>query len=173
MADDAGPRRASIAPEAPGKPDTSALPVDRAGIVRRVAACGLDCGRCLSHPASPISRLSRELLAELGNFGARAGFFAHMDPVFNAYAAFEAVAKRFAGADCEGCRSGRCLLGDCSVQRCVKERGVDFCFECGEFPCDRTGFSGMPHARWLTNNRRMREMGLAGYMEWLAGQARY
>ncbi len=149
------------------------FPVDRAGIIRRVAACGLDCGRCLSHPQSPISGLSRELLAELGNFGARAGFFARLDPVFENYGAFEAVAKRFAGADCGGCRSGRCLLENCAVQKCVTERGVDFCFECGEFPCDRTGFSEMLHARWMANNEKMREMGLAGYMEWLAGQARY
>ncbi len=160
-------------PDAPGTPDTPGLPTDRATIAARVAACGLDCGRCLSHPASPISRLSRELLAELGNFGARAAFFAHMDPVFNDYAAFEAVAKRFAGADCGGCRSGRCLLGNCAVRKCVTTRGVDFCFECGEFPCDHTGFPEMLHARWLANNQRMREMGLGAYVEWMAAQARY
>lgn len=153
-----------------GPPD---LPSDRAGIVARVAACGLDCGRCLSHPGSPISRHARGLLSELGDFPARAAFFARLDPVFEHYAAFEAVAGRFAAADCGGCRSGRCLLGDCAVQKCVTERGVDFCYECAEFPCGHTGFSEMLHARWLGNNTKMRQMGLSAYMEWLAAQPRY
>ncbi|MDQ7831965.1 MAG: DUF3795 domain-containing protein [Desulfovibrionaceae bacterium] len=157
----------------PGTRQDPSLPTDRTGIAARIAACGLDCGRCLSHPQSPISRHARGLLDGLGNFAARAAFFARLDPVFEHYAAFEAVAKRFAAADCAGCRSGTCLLGHCAVQTCVKERGVDFCCECAEFPCDHTGFSGMLHARWLANNEKMRELGLAGYMEWVAGQARY
>ncbi len=161
------------APDVPGTPEKPTIPTDRAGIVARLAACGLDCGRCLSHPGSPISRHARGLLDELGNFAARAAFFARLDPVFEHYAAFEAVAKRFAAADCTGCRSGTCLLGNCAVQTCVKARGVDFCFECGEFPCDRTGFSEMLHARWLANNEKMRELGLAAYMAWVAQQARY
>jgi len=157
----------------PGTREDPSLPTDPAGIAARIAACGLDCGRCLSHPQSPISRHARGLLTELGDFASRAAFFARLDPVFEHYAAFEAVAKRFAAADCAGCRSGTCLLGRCTVQTCVKERGVDFCCECAEFPCDHTGFSGMLHARWLANNEKMRELGLAGYMEWAAGQARY
>jgi len=163
----------SAAPCRPEAPDSPGLPGDRAGIVARIAACGLDCGRCLSHPGSPISRHARGLLTELGNFAARAAFFARLDPVFEHYAAFETVATRFAAADCAGCRSGKCLLGHCTVQTCVTARGVDFCFECAEFPCDHTGFSETLHARWLANNEKMRQMGLAAYMAWVAGQARY
>ena len=32
-----------------------------AALRERIAPCGLDCGRCLDNPDSPIGRLSREL----------------------------------------------------------------------------------------------------------------
>gem|GEM_PF-312043 len=160
-------------PNGPDTPDAPDLPSDRQGVTARLAACGLDCGRCLSHPQSPISRHAQGLLTELGGFAARAAFFARIDPIFESYAAFEAVAKRFAAADCAGCRTGRCLLGHCIVQTCVKERGVDFCYECGEFPCDHTGFPEMLHARWLENNQKMREMGPEAFLAASRTRPRY
>ena len=39
---------------------------EEAALQERIAPCGLDCGRCLDNPDSPIGRLSRELARELG-----------------------------------------------------------------------------------------------------------
>ena len=40
---------------------------------------------------------------------------------------------------CAGCRNieGKCpiIQGTCSTYTCVKEKGVEFCYECGDFPC--------------------------------------
>lgn len=42
---------------------------------------------------------------------------------------------------CPGCRTvrGKCpaIDGTCETYTCVVEHAVDFCFECGEFPCAR------------------------------------
>ncbi len=147
--------------------------MDKEAIARRLAPCGLDCGRCLNHPESPISRLAGELKEELGGFGERAAFFAKLDPVFAEYAAFEAVLDRFAGAVCSGCRTGKCLLGECVPQKCVKEKGVDFCFQCAEFPCENPGFEGPLKERWLQNNQKMREMGIEAFFALTLSRPRY
>lgn len=140
---------------------------------RAVAPCGLDCGRCLSNPDSPICRLSRGLRHELGGFADVAGRFAGMDPVFAEYGGFAKVLDRFADGGCSGCRGGRCLLSSCGVKDCVLEHRVDWCFQCAEFPCDRTNLPPMLRDRWQHNNERMREVGPAAYLEEMRKKSRY
>ncbi|MBU1003638.1 MAG: DUF3795 domain-containing protein [Proteobacteria bacterium] len=142
-------------------------------LVAQVAPCGLDCGRCLDNPASPICGLSRRLKGELGGFAALAGRFAGMDPVFKEYQAFDRLLERLGKGGCTGCRSGNCLLTSCGVKDCVRERSVDFCHECGEFPCDRTLLPAVLHERWQRNNERMREVGLEAFLAQTRLKPRY
>ena len=147
--------------------------MNKDAIIARLAPCGLDCGRCLNHSESPISRLAGELKNELGGFGARSAFFAKLDPVFEEYSTFEAVLDRFAKAACSGCRTGKCLLGDCLPQKCVAKMGVSYCFECASFPCETPGFEGPLKERWLKNNLMMREMGLEAFFALTLSRPRY
>jgi len=142
-------------------------------MLRRIAPCGLDCGRCLDNPDSPIVRHARELRHELGAFGHRAAFFAALDPAFAAYADFEKLLDRLGRGGCRGCREGECLFADCRVKDCVKERGVDFCFTCDRFDVCDPGLPKPLADRWRANNQRMRERGLPEYARWLDGQPRY
>ncbi len=45
------------------------------------------------------------------------------------------------GVPCQGCRplKGRCQFveGTCETYACAERHGVNFCFECPEFPCDK------------------------------------
>jgi len=142
-------------------------------LVRVVAPCGLDCGRCLSNPQSPISGLSRDLRGQLGGFAALAGRFAGMDPVFANYDGFADVLDRLADAGCTGCRSGQCLLSSCKVGACVAERGVDWCFQCAQFPCQDTGLPPLLLNRWKMNNERMRDVGPEAYFAAMRKEPRY
>ncbi|BBD08967.1 DUF3795 domain-containing protein [Desulfovibrio ferrophilus] len=135
-----------------------------AEMVDQVAPCGLDCGRCLDNPDSAICGLSQRLREELGGFSALAERFAKMDPAFGEYPAFERLLDRLGKGGCTGCRSGNCLLSGCGVKDCVREQGVDFCHECGDFPCNKTMLPPALHERWKQNNERMREMGLEVYL---------
>jgi len=144
-----------------------------AEMVEQVAPCGLDCGRCLDNPGSPVCRLAGELKRELGGFAALAERFAGMDPAFGEYAGFERVLVRLAKGGCTGCRSGNCLLTSCRVKDCVRAKGVDFCHECGDFPCGDTGLPEMLNERWKKNNQRMRELGLAAYLADMREKPRY
>lgn len=142
-------------------------------MLREVAPCGLDCGRCLDNPDSAISRLAVRLADELGGFAALAERFSGMDPAFADYPAFDAVLARLGKGGCSGCRDGNCLLSSCTVKDCVKQHGVDFCHECGDFPCGDTGLPPALVERWKKNNQRMRELGLEVYLAEMRMKPRY
>jgi len=80
-----------------------------------LSACGLYCGVC------PIRYADRENLPALkeklaGIYGITADQVA-----------------------CEGCRSEKVFVycRVCSIASCARERGLEGCHECGDFPCER------------------------------------
>ncbi|EPR37083.1 Protein of unknown function DUF3795 [Desulfovibrio sp. X2] len=127
--------------------------------VRDLAPCGLSCARCLAFVGGPVQEHAAALLDALTNFERHAGRFAAFDPVFAHYGEFQALAGWFAKGRCRGCRSGECLHGGCRVGACARERGVDFCFRCADFPCADSGLEEPLRARWIAMNRAMAEKG--------------
>ncbi len=71
---------------------------------------------------------------------------------------------------CRGCRSeeGRCkatgFIESCKVYACSKQKDIDFCFECGDFPCDYLhpykNKSFLPHNTKVYNLCLIKKMGL-------------
>jgi len=71
---------------------------------------------------------------------------------------------------CYGCRSDkRCPYCEvkCKMFACATERGIDFCSECGEFPCEdlKKFQSGMPHRIELWED--LERIKTTGYAQWL------
>lgn len=134
-------------------------------IVREhIAPCGLNCKKCIAHTDGEIKRHSAALADALGpNFGSYARRFAAANPVFEGYEAFRSLLDHFANGSCASCRSGECPFFPCRVRECVQERGVDFCFQCDLFPCDRSGMSGRLLDKWRDNNESMKELGAVEY----------
>ncbi|UCG79084.1 MAG: DUF3795 domain-containing protein [Nitrospirota bacterium] len=70
---------------------------------------------------------------------------------------------------CNGCRSdSRCFYCNtvCFMSGCAKEKGVDFCGECSDYPCDglKAFQAEAPHRIELWKNQeRIKE---AGYEQW-------
>ncbi len=70
---------------------------------------------------------------------------------------------------CHGCRADKRFFHceeNCSFVACAAEKGVDFCGQCAEYPCDelQTFQAAMPHRIELwENHQRIRE---AGYETW-------
>lgn len=145
-------------------------------IRERLAPCGLHCGRCFAFAGGPIHQLSSQLQSALGNFGVYAARFAELlnDPVFTCYPQFGTVLGHLAKGACRGCRKEKCaLFTSCGVRPCAEERGVDFCFQCADFPCGRTGFDEHLYRRHVAINRRMEEIGVERYYEEVKDQPRY
>ena len=129
-----------------------------------------------SQPISAAMAAAAELRGRLGNFGAFAERFAGYDPAFAEYPAFERLLEKLAAPACPGCRAAGpngCLHSSCAVRPCARDKNVDFCFQCGDFPCDRHGFPPPLAERWRRNNDRMNAVGPDAFAEEVRHTPRY
>lgn len=142
-------------------------------VVKRLAPCGLDCSRCADYESGEIRELSLKLAQLLAGYGRVAKMKEDKNPIFSSYPQFEEILSSFSRASCGGCRSGalKCPI-ECHAKTCFKEKGVDFCFQCDEYPCDKQ-FTGGLRERWKTINNRMKEIGAVEYYQEQARQPRY
>jgi hypothetical protein len=74
---------------------------------------------------------------------------------------------------CEGCKGplGTHWSEDCKMMTCAKKKGVQYCFECADFPCsilNTFASDGAPHhKRTVENLKRMKKIGIDA---WIAEQ---
>ena len=142
-------------------------------ILHSLAPCGLNCQKCLNHTEGEIAHHSIELQKLLGNFDVYAERFSNFHPVYGNYPSFKKLLSYLAEPDCRGCRQGICKYPDCGVAECYGKKGVDFCFQCDEFPCGKTNFDPHLKARWIKMNNRMKEIGVESYYEETKDICRY
>lgn len=145
-------------------------------IKRRLAPCGLHCGRCFAFSEGHICNYSKQLKNSLGNFDVYAERFVKLldEPVFLKYPDFKKFLSLLSSGSCNGCREEQCkIYKSCNVRRCSESRYVDFCFQCGEFPCGHTGFDKHLYQRHIKINRRMKEIGIENYYEEVKNLSRY
>jgi len=142
-------------------------------VVQKLAPCGLDCSRCADCAGGEIAGLSGRLVGLLGGYARVARVKQDKIPVFRSYPQCEEVLKTFAQAACSGCRGGNNLCPiDCVAGPCTRAKGIDFCFQCGEFPCDKT-IHPQIRERWLAFNTRMGEIGAVAFYEEQSKRPRY
>ena len=118
--------------------------------VASTAPCGLDCFNCSAHEAN-ITPEYRARVAE-----------------------FFGVKPEETGCK-GGCRGvkGNCLWtrGRCATYACAERKGVEYCFECNEFPCGRlapskdSALQDYPHNFKLFNLSRMKAVGVEKWIE--------
>lgn len=142
-------------------------------ILDYLAPCGLSCHKCLGYIKGDIAFHSKKLQDLLGNFDTYAERFSSFLPVFKNYPSFKKMLSHLAAPDCIGCRKGGCKYPTCGVAKCYQEKGVDFCFQCDEFLCEKTNFDPHLNARWIKMNNRMREIGVESYYEETKDLCRY
>ena len=114
------------------------------------APCGLDCFNCPMYLANENERLR------------------------------QAIAKNLSlapeQASCQGCRThGGAIpvLGmtePCRVFRCIQDKGIDFCCDCSNFPCDHLHpyadrASDVPHNTKVFNLCLIKKMGLEAWAQ--------
>lgn len=142
-------------------------------VLDALAPCGLSCQKCFAYTKGDIALHSKKLKMMLENFDIYAERFSNFLPAFKDYPPFKKMLDFFAEPDCLGCRQGTCKYPNCGVTGCHQEKGVDFCFQCDEFPCNKTNFDPHLEARWIKMNERMKEIGVENYYEETREQCRY
>ena len=86
-----------------------------------IVCCGLDCGKCRAYLAT--RRIDRGTAAEIAKFWSNPEEDNYMpDDVW-----------------CDGCHSDRlqAFCSKCSVRICAKERRLENCGKCKEYPCEK------------------------------------
>lgn len=145
-------------------------------IKKAMAPCGLSCEKCFAHVDGDIRAYSRKLKEKLGNFAPYAERFESFlgEPIFKKYPDFEEVLDYLASENCKGCREDQCkLFKECGVSRCHREKRVDFCFQCEEFPCEKTHFDENLAKAWMRINEKIRKIGLERFYEKMKDRPRY
>jgi len=145
-------------------------------ILEYLGPCGINCQKCFAFKDGNIRRNSEILKNELGNFDVYAKRFSVLldAPIFDKYPDFKEMLDYLSSSNCMGCRKQEChLFKSCNVRNCYKEKSVDFCFQCNEFPCNRTGFDSHLEQRWIKINQRMSEIGVENYYNEIKDRPRY
>ncbi len=145
-------------------------------ILNKLGPCGLSCDKCFAHIDGKIKYHSDQLKKYLGNFDVYAERFVELidAPVFKKYPDFKEVLEFFTNVECKGCRKEHCkLFKACNVRNCHEEKGVDYCFQCDEFPCSNTGFDEHLHKRSVNINKRMKDIGIEAYFKEIEEKSRY
>ena len=142
-------------------------------VVQKLAACGLDYSRCADYKNGEIKELSARLSELLKGYERVARIRSSIIPAFEGFDKFKEVLETFADASCGGCRSDdiKCPI-DCHVKTCHKEKRVDFCFQCNDFPCS-SHIDERIKTRWLEKNNRMKEIGVIGFYSEQSKSPRY
>ena len=150
--------------------------MDYKAIKNRIAPCGLHCGKCFAFVDGDIKNSSQRLKENLGNFDIYAARFVGLinEPLFEKYLDFQELLSYFASVECKGCRKEKCkIFKDCKVRDCHERQGVDFCFQCSDFPCNNTGFDSHLHKRSVDINNRIKEIGVENYYSEIKDIPRY
>jgi hypothetical protein len=145
-------------------------------ITGNIAPCGLHCGKCFAYSNGEIHKNSIELKNALGNFDVYARRFETLleEPAFKRYPDFKEFLAYLTTTQCKGCRKELCrLFKDCRVRDCHKNKNVDFCYLCSDFPCSSTGFDDHLYKRFVDINLKIREIGIENYYDEVKNKSRY
>lgn len=150
--------------------------MDYREIKNQLSPCGLHCGKCFAFKDGEIHENSTRLKKSLGNFDVYADRFVELldNPIFKKYHDFKEMLEYFSMADCSGCRNEKCkLFKSCKVRFCSEQKGVDFCFQCPDFPCRETGFDKHLYDRSVKTNQQMAQIGVEKYYNETKNKPRY
>jgi hypothetical protein len=141
--------------------------MNREKIILEVSPCGIDCSRCfglIDGEARKHAVALQEIFGE--SFEKFAERFSEYVPVLGKYGDFREFVDFLAEVDCAGCRNSAVDEKPCGILKCYREKGVDFCFECDDFPCELEGLPDDLKEKWRETGMKIREVGLeAWYVE--------
>jgi hypothetical protein len=125
-----------------------------------VTYCGLYCDLCAARTRIP--RRAAALQAAMSEEGWV--FWGHSIPGFTDFWPF--LEELSSGEGCPGCRAGGGYPG-CQIRVCAKERGLELCSQCADFPCEHVEALAARYPTLIADNVRMKAVGLE---QWLIEQ---
>lgn len=159
------------------------------GEKKLIAPCGLYCGTCAFFHESKIRKTVLRLKEMMDGFERIAKKYKKVAPELKDYPKFIKVLEYIGSQDCLGCRMGggkehgaACMPATCTMVLCSRDKGLDFCYQCSDFPCEiipytmkkdkNEGHEGLIEI-WLKCNKKMKEIGLNKYFQIKKSEPRY
>jgi len=155
--------------------------MDKQQILNYVAPCSLLCYTCPAYKEGAICHHAEQLCNYF--VGYHDFMIDNIPPEYKhvpeKFAEFHKILLMQAQPKCDGCRNNPapgCSIKGCIIPDCTKERGVNFCGECNEFPCENvnTGiYSQKVLDRWLRGNHRIKEVGVERFFNEESSKSHY
>jgi len=139
--------------------------MEKTELLRLIAPCGLLCFTCDAMKDGVINESAKKLLYVLGSYDSFLESCPGSRPISGKYSDFKEVLEYLANVKCNGCREDHCMDPNCIVPECTKNQSVDFCYECKDFPCAKTGFPDGLKEKWIRKNNKLKEIGIEKFFE--------
>lgn len=145
-------------------------------LLNNVAPCSLLCYTCPAYKDGAIAKCAAQLCKyfegyyDFNDANLPEQYRSWLDKFETFYNMLDRQSRR----PCPSCRnnptSGSGCIDGCVIPSCVKERGINFCAECTEFPCAKATqfFCAVNEticADWLSGSQRIKEVGIKQYFE--------
>jgi len=127
--------------------------------LKYVTYCGLYCKLC-----AHIARMPGHA-RDLRDTMRKEGWEHYGEAVHPGFGEFWRILEHLAETDatCPGCRGG-CGFPGCQIRTCARERAVDACPLCADYPCDHIGDLGRSYPTLIADGARMAEIGLDAWI---------
>ena len=125
----------------------------------QVAYCGLYCGLCAQRCRIPqrAQALRESMHKESWDlWGQEIPHFSEFWSFLNGIAESESRCS---------CRDSRCGPPFCGIRQCAKQRGVQTCPFCNDYPCDRIQNLAKGYVTMLADGGRMKEIGIDAWIQ--------
>ena len=127
--------------------------------LRLITYCGLYCGLC-----SQLNRIPQRAL-ELKDSMQKEGYehWGQNIPGFNEFWAF--LNNLIESRTVNSCREGNCGAPFCTVRKCARERNIDICIYCEDYPCNRINGIAKGYPTLFADGKRMKDIGVEAWIE--------
>jgi len=140
--------------------------MERDELLRNVAPCGLVCYTCTACGHGVVKEHAQKLsfyLTGVSDFLASQ----HMRGDKKKLDACMATLEYYSRQSGPGCREEetQCSFKNCVIRACTREKHIDFCADCADFPCGKIDLPDVFTDKWKASNTRIREAGVEQYFD--------
>jgi hypothetical protein len=150
--------------------------VDISEARKLIGYCGVYCGSCGMYRGRVYAKIAQEFLEVMKAAGYPDELTINPKGVkpdfdFNEFLkGVECFSKEDSGAYCqEPCKQGGGV--PCEYRQCARERGLEICYECRDFPCEHFLWGLEQHPEKRADYERFRKRGFEGWVRFHAGRA--
>jgi len=127
--------------------------------LEQVTYCGLYCGLCARRNRIPTR--ARALVDAMHTEGW--DVWGGETPGFREFWAF--LTDMAVSESRYSCRASQCGAPFCGIRKCAREKNIQVCVHCDEYPCERILDLAKRYVNLLADGARLKEIGLDAWIE--------